>query len=65
MLQLNAYTEDVLCLYYSMSMSMQSKKANSFTDVELTCHILCMCPFKWQDQYYLLKKHYPEGVKPT
>eukprot|EP00804_Cyclotella_cryptica_P013426 CCRYP_005171-RA/>CCRYP_005171-RA protein AED:0.20 eAED:0.78 QI:0/0/0/1/1/1/3/0/330 len=36
----------------------------SFTDVELACHILRMCPLKWQDQYHLLEKCYPEGVKP-
>eukprot|EP00804_Cyclotella_cryptica_P030977 CCRYP_013566-RA/>CCRYP_013566-RA protein AED:0.41 eAED:0.41 QI:0/-1/0/1/-1/1/1/0/95 len=23
-----------------------------------------MCPLKWQDQYHLLEKCYPEGVKP-
>ncbi len=40
------------------------QKVYSFTDSELTCNILHMCPLKWQDQYHLLEKCYPEGVKP-
>ena len=35
-----------------------------YTDAELACHILRMCPLKWQDQYQLLEKYYPEDVKP-
>ncbi len=45
-------------------MSMQTERAYSFTDAKLACHVLCMCPFKLQDQYHLFEKFYPEGVKP-
>ena len=62
-MELNAYIEDLRCLYYSMNMNTQTKRASSFMDKELTCHVLLMCLFKWQDQYHLLEKHYPEGVK--
>eukprot|EP00804_Cyclotella_cryptica_P015196 CCRYP_000742-RA/>CCRYP_000742-RA protein AED:0.39 eAED:0.39 QI:0/-1/0/1/-1/1/1/0/114 len=41
-----------------------TQQVYSFTDAELACHILRMCPLKWQDQYHLLEKCYPEGVKP-
>ena len=40
------------------------QKVYSFIDSELTCNILRMCPLKWQDQYNLLEKCFPEGVKP-
>ena len=43
---------------------MQNQKAYSFTDLELACHLLRMCPLKWQDQYHLLEKCNTEGVKP-
>eukprot|EP00804_Cyclotella_cryptica_P011490 CCRYP_017058-RA/>CCRYP_017058-RA protein AED:0.39 eAED:1.00 QI:0/-1/0/1/-1/1/1/0/314 len=64
MMQLNNYVEDLPCLYYSLSASTMTQQVYSFTDVELACHILRMCPLKWQDQYHLLEKCYPEGVKP-
>eukprot|EP00804_Cyclotella_cryptica_P008421 CCRYP_003940-RA/>CCRYP_003940-RA protein AED:0.35 eAED:0.35 QI:0/-1/0/1/-1/1/1/0/94 len=41
-----------------------TQQVYSFTGTELACHILHMCPLKWQDQYHLLEKCYPEGVKP-
>eukprot|EP00804_Cyclotella_cryptica_P025636 CCRYP_002848-RA/>CCRYP_002848-RA protein AED:0.28 eAED:0.28 QI:0/-1/0/1/-1/1/1/0/205 len=63
-MQLNNYVEDLPCLYYSPSASTQTQQVYSFTDAELACHILRMCPLKWQDQYHLLEKCYPEGVKP-
>ena len=63
-LQLNNYVEDLLCLFYSPSASSHTQKVYSFMDSELACNILRMCPLKWQDQYHLLKKCYPEGVKP-
>ncbi len=63
-LQLNNYVEDLPCLFYSPSASLHTQKVYSFTDSELVCNILCMCPLKWQDQYHLLEKCYPEGVKP-
>ena len=62
--QLNNYVEDLPCLYYSPSASTMTQAVYSFTDSELACHILRMCPLKWQDQYHLLEKCYPEGVKP-
>eukprot|EP00804_Cyclotella_cryptica_P019135 CCRYP_020878-RA/>CCRYP_020878-RA protein AED:0.08 eAED:0.80 QI:0/0/0/1/1/1/3/0/430 len=40
-----------------------TQQVYSFTDAELACHIVHMCPLKWQDQYHLLEKCYPEGVK--
>ena len=64
MLQLNNYVEDLPCLFYSPSASSHTQKVYSFTDSELACNILRMCPLKWQDQYHLLEKCYPEGVKP-
>eukprot|EP00804_Cyclotella_cryptica_P002466 CCRYP_019178-RA/>CCRYP_019178-RA protein AED:0.09 eAED:0.81 QI:0/0/0/1/1/1/2/0/443 len=63
-MQLNNYVEDLPCLYYSPSASTMTQQVYSFTDAELACHILRMCPLKWQDQYHLLEKCYPEGVKP-
>ena len=63
-LQLNNYVEDLPCLFYSPSASSHTQKVYSFTDSELACNILRMCPLKWQDQYHLLEKCYPEGVKP-
>eukprot|EP00804_Cyclotella_cryptica_P023639 CCRYP_011969-RA/>CCRYP_011969-RA protein AED:0.34 eAED:0.34 QI:0/-1/0/1/-1/1/1/0/162 len=56
--------EDFPCLYYSLSASTTTQHVYPFTDVELACHILSMCPLKWQDQYHLLEKCYPKGVKP-
>ena len=64
MLQLNSYIEDLPCLFFSPSASSHTQKVKSFTDAELACNILRMCPLKWQDQYHLLEKCYPEGVKP-
>eukprot|EP00804_Cyclotella_cryptica_P026564 CCRYP_020447-RA/>CCRYP_020447-RA protein AED:0.15 eAED:0.20 QI:0/-1/0/1/-1/1/1/0/387 len=63
-MQLNNYVEDLPCLYYSPSASAMTQQVFAFTDSELACHILRMCPLKWQDQYHLLEKCYPEGVKP-
>ena len=63
-MQLNNYMEDLPCLYYSPSASTQTQQVYSYTDAELACHILRMCPLKWQDQYHLLEKCYPEWVKP-
>jgi hypothetical protein len=63
-LQLNSYIEDLPCLFFSPSASSHTQKVKSFTDAELACNILRMCPLKWQDQYHLLEKCYPEGVKP-
>ena len=60
--QLNNYVEDLPCLFYSPSTSSHTQKVYSFTNSELACNILCMCPLKWQDQYHLLEKCYPEGV---
>eukprot|EP00804_Cyclotella_cryptica_P007762 CCRYP_001368-RA/>CCRYP_001368-RA protein AED:0.24 eAED:0.47 QI:0/0/0/1/1/1/2/0/781 len=63
-MRLNNYVEDLPCLYYSPSASTMTQQVYSFTDAELACHILRMCPLKWQDQYHLLEKCYPKGVKP-
>ena len=52
------------CLLYSPSAFSQTHKVYSYTDLELACQILCMCPVKWQDQYHLLEKCYPKEVKP-
>ena len=62
--QLNIYIKDLPCLFYSPSVSLHMQKVESFTDAELACNILCMCLLKWQDQYHLLEKCYPVGVKP-
>eukprot|EP00804_Cyclotella_cryptica_P018031 CCRYP_008321-RA/>CCRYP_008321-RA protein AED:0.23 eAED:0.23 QI:0/-1/0/1/-1/1/1/0/282 len=63
-MQLNNYVEDLPCLYYSPSASAMAQQVFAFTDSNFACHILRMCPLKWQDQYHLLEKCYPEGVKP-
>eukprot|EP00804_Cyclotella_cryptica_P010317 CCRYP_012251-RA/>CCRYP_012251-RA protein AED:0.18 eAED:0.18 QI:0/-1/0/1/-1/1/1/0/271 len=63
-MQLNNYIEDLPCLYYSPSASIMTQQVFSYTDGEFACHILRMCPLKWQDQYHLLEKCYPKGVKP-
>ncbi len=63
-LQLNNYVEDLPRLFYSPSASLHMQKVYSVMDSELECIILCMCPLKWKDQYHLLEKCYPEGVKP-
>ena len=63
-LQLNNTIKDLLCLFFSLSTSLHTQKVYSFMNSKLACNILCMCPLKWQDQYHLLKKSYPEGVKP-
>ena len=63
-LQLNSYIEDLPCLFYSPSASLNTQKVKSIMDVELACNILRMCLLKWQDQHHLLEKCYPEGVKP-
>ena len=62
-LQLNSYIEDLPCLFFSPIASSHTQKVKSFTDAELACNILRMCPLKWQDQYHLLEKCYPEGVE--
>ncbi len=64
-LQLNSYIEDLLCLLYSPSASLHSQKVKSFTDVELACNILCVCPLKWQDQYHLLESVNLKELSPS
>eukprot|EP00804_Cyclotella_cryptica_P019427 CCRYP_006602-RA/>CCRYP_006602-RA protein AED:0.28 eAED:0.63 QI:0/0/0/1/1/1/2/0/305 len=59
-MQLNNYIEDLPCLYYSPSASAMTQQVFAFTDSNLHA-ISCAC---WQDQYHLLEKCYPEGVKP-
>ena len=54
--QLNNFIEDLLCLFYSPSASLQTQRDYSYTDVKLACHILSMSLLKWQDQYHLLEK---------
>ena len=46
-LQLNSYIEVLPCLFYSPSTSSHRQKVKSFTDAELECNILRMCPLKW------------------
>ena len=53
-MQLNIYIEELPCLFYSPSMSLQTQRVYSYTDPELECQILRMCPVKWQDQYQVL-----------
>eukprot|EP00804_Cyclotella_cryptica_P017042 CCRYP_003297-RA/>CCRYP_003297-RA protein AED:0.33 eAED:0.33 QI:0/-1/0/1/-1/1/1/0/162 len=62
-MQLNNYVEDLPCLYYSPALVHRPNRSTPSL-AELACHILRMCPLKWQDQYHLLEKCYPEGVKP-
>ena len=45
-LLLNSYTEDLPCLFYSPCASSHMQKVKSFTDAELSCNIMCMCPLK-------------------
>eukprot|EP00804_Cyclotella_cryptica_P028302 CCRYP_013174-RA/>CCRYP_013174-RA protein AED:0.56 eAED:0.62 QI:0/0/0/1/1/1/2/0/269 len=46
MMQLNNYVEDLPCLYYSLSTSTLIQQVFSYTDMELACQILRMCPLK-------------------
>jgi hypothetical protein len=55
--QLNAYIAQMPCFYYSPHTNASTKPENiPFTEAELGAHVLCMCPFPWQDQYKLNKK---------
>jgi hypothetical protein len=55
--QLNAYTSQMPCFYYSPNANTSTKPKNvPFTEAELGAHVLRMCPIQWQDQYNLNKK---------
>jgi hypothetical protein len=55
--QLNAYIAQMLCFYYSPNANASTKPKNvPFTEAELGCHVLRMCPLQWQDQYNMNKK---------
>ena len=55
--QLNAYTAQIPCFYYSPSANASTKPENiPFMEAELGAHVLRMCPIQWQDQYNLNKK---------
>jgi hypothetical protein len=55
--QLNAYIAQMPCFYYSPNANASTKPENiPFTEAELWAHVLCMCPFQWQDQYNMNKK---------
>jgi hypothetical protein len=45
------------CFYYSPNSNASTKPKNvPFTEAKLESHVLCMCPFRWQDQYNMNKK---------
>ncbi len=55
--QLNAYTAQMSCFYYSPNANASTKPENiPFTAAELGSHVLCMCSLQWQDQYKMNKK---------
>jgi hypothetical protein len=55
--QLNAYTTQMPCFYYSPNTNASTKPENlPFTEAELGSHVLRMCPIQWQDQYNMNKK---------
>jgi hypothetical protein len=55
--QLNAYTAQMPCFYYSPNANASTKPKNvPFTEAELGAHVLHMCPLQWQDQYNMNKK---------
>ena len=50
--QLNAYAVQLPCWYYSLSYNAGMTPANvPFSETDLVCHVLWMCPHQWQDQY--------------
>ncbi len=59
--QLSAYVPQLPCWYYSPSYVAGMTPANvSFTEADLSSHVLRMCPHQWQDQYNLQEK----GITP-
>ncbi len=55
--QLNAYIAQMPCFYYSPHANASTKPENvPCLEAELGAHVLCMCPFPWQDQYNLNEK---------
>jgi hypothetical protein len=57
--QLNSYLKTLPCLYYSPSANQATKQVLPLDDADLTMHLLCMCPAKWQTQYDLTEKTTP------
>ncbi len=50
--QLNTFIAQIPCFYYSPHANANTKPENvPITEAELGCHILCMCPLQWKDQY--------------
>ena len=47
------------CLFYSPSTNHATKQVLPLDDADLTTHLLCMCPAKWQTQYDLTEKMTP------
>ncbi len=55
--QLNAYTAQMLCFYYSPNANASTKLENiPFTEAELGAHVLRMCSLQWQDHYNMNKR---------
>jgi hypothetical protein len=55
--QLNAYSAQMLCFYYSPNANACTKPKNVlFTEAELGAHVLRIWPLPWQDQYNINEK---------
>ena len=64
-LQLNSYIEDLPCLFFSPSASPHTQKVRLFTDAELACHILRMCPLKCKTSTTYLKSVTQKESSPS
>jgi hypothetical protein len=60
--QLNSYTVQLLCWFYSLSPKPSTTPINvPFAEADLVSHVLWMCPLRWQDQINLHEK----GMTPV
>ena len=61
--QLNSYLYTLLCLYYSPKANQATKKSLPLDDANLTTHLWCMGPAKWQTQYDFIKNTTPISTR--
>ena len=61
--QLNSYLETLPCLFNSPKANQATKKVLPLDDADLTTHLLCMCPARWQTQYDLTENSTPISTR--
>ena len=61
--QLNSYLEILPCLHYSPKANQATKEVLPLDDADLPTHLLCICPTRWQTQYYLTKNTTPVSTR--